>query len=62
MTQYKGESYLRRDSEHLETGRDVPQQRARQHDVPEVDGERLAPHAEVADVEHGQLLHTTCTI
>lgn len=49
-------TYLRRDAEHLEAGRHVGQLRPGQHHVAEVDGEGLAPHREVPDVEHGQFL------
>lgn len=49
-------TYLRGHSQHLEAGRHVGEERARQSYVAEVHCERLAPDREVPDVEHRQFL------
>lgn len=54
--EHRWETYLRGHSEHLEAGRHVGERGGGQRHVPEVHGERLAPHREVPDVEHRQLL------
>lgn len=45
--------YLGADAQHLQRRRHIDL--VRDADMPEVNGESLAPHAKVSDVEHGQI-------
>lgn len=49
-------THLWGDAEHFQRGRHVGELRVRQNHVPEVHCERLAPYAEVADVEYREFL------